>query len=132
MFKAKDVMTKAVICARPEMPIFDAIRLLAGRNITGMPVVDAELNLVGVLTEKDVLKTLYASDECVGQTVAEYMQKDVVLLSVDDSLVNVCDTLLDHNFRRVFVTNEGKLAGVASRSDVISAILRLKHQEVRD
>ena len=52
MFKTKDVMTKSIICARPEMPIYDAVRLLAGRSITGMPVVDNELNLIGVLSEK--------------------------------------------------------------------------------
>ena len=132
MFKARGVMTTAVICARPEMPIYDAIRLLTGRNITGMPVVDENLNVVGVLSEKDVLKMLYATDDSVGRTVSDYMKHDPVCLSVDDSLVDVCDGLIDHNFRRVFITDEGKLAGVASRSDVIGAILQLKRQAVRD
>ena len=54
MFKAKDVGTKMVITTRPDMPIYDAIRLMTSRNITGLPVVDADLNLIGVLSEKDV------------------------------------------------------------------------------
>jgi CBS domain-containing protein len=50
MFKAKEMMTKVVICAWPEMPIYDAIRTLADRKITGLPVVDAELKLVASIS----------------------------------------------------------------------------------
>ena len=132
MFKARDVMTTAIICARPEMPIYDAVRLLAGRSVTGMPVVDEELTLIGVLSEKDVLRMLYATEESIGHTVSEYMTIDPVHLTVDDSLVDVCDCLIDSNFRRVFITDEGKLAGVIGRSDVICAILKLKHQAADD
>ena len=70
MFKVKDIATKMVITARPEMPIYDAIRLMANRNITGLPVVDAELNLVGVLSERDVLKLLYETTEAVITTMS--------------------------------------------------------------
>ncbi|MCK4958572.1 MAG: CBS domain-containing protein, partial [Planctomycetes bacterium] len=69
MFKVKDAMTTTVVCTRPEMPIYDAVRMLAGRRITGLPVVDADLNLVGVLTEKDVLKMLYDTEDSPEQTV---------------------------------------------------------------
>lgn len=130
MFRAKDIMTQSVVCARPEMPIYDAIRLLARRRITGMPVVDNELNLVGVLSEKDVLKVLYATEDSVEQTVSDYMNVGAVSLDVNDTLIDLCDCLTENIFRRVFITDEGRLAGVVSRSDVINAILRLKHQVV--
>lgn len=131
MFKTKDVMTKSIICARPEMPIYDAVRLLAGRSITGMPVVDDELNLIGVLSEKDVLTMLYDTEDSAEQTVSDYMTTGVVSYDVESSLIDLCDCLTEQTFRRVFVTEDGKLAGVASRSDVIRAILKIKHQEVR-
>ena len=130
MFRAKDIMTQSVVCARPEMPIYDAIRLLARRRITGMPVVDNELNLVGVLSEKDVLRVLYATEDSVEQTVSDYMNVGAVSLDVNDTLIDLCDCLTENIFRRVFITDEGRLAGVVSRSDVINAILRLKHQVV--
>lgn len=131
MFKTKDVMTKSIICARPEMPIYDAVRLLAGRSITGMPVVDNELNLVGVLSEKDILSMLYDTEDSEDQTVSDYMTTGVVSYDVNSSLIDLCDCLTEQTFRRVFVTEDGKLAGVASRSDVIRAILKIKHQEIR-
>jgi CBS domain-containing protein len=130
MFKVKDSMTTTVVCTRPEMPIYDAVRLLAGRRITGLPVVDADLNLVGVLTEKDVLKMLYDTEDSPEQTVGDFMSRYVVSFDVNNNLIDLCDCLIDNPFRRVPVTENGKLAGVASRSDVIRAILRLKRQEV--
>lgn len=128
MFRVKDIMTRAVICARPEMPIYDAVRLLAQRTITGMPVVDEELNLIGVLSEKDVLRMLYDTEDSIEQTVSDYMNVGAVSLDVNDTLIDLCDCMTQNIFRRVFITDEGKLSGVVSRSDVICAILRLKHQ----
>jgi CBS domain-containing protein len=130
MFRAKDIMTQSVVCTRPEMPIYDAVRLLTQRKITGMPVVDDELNIVGVLSEKDVLGMLYATEDSIDQRVSDYMNVGAVSLDVNDTLIDLCDCMTENVFRRVFITNEGKLAGVVSRSDVINAILRLKHQAV--
>lgn len=129
MFKAKDFMTKVVITTWPEMPIYDAVRMLANRNITGLPVVDADLKLVGVLSEKDVLKTMYASEDSPEQTVAEFMSTEVISFDANDNLIDLCDCLTEKNIRRVPITEGGKLLGIVSRSDVIRAILRLKHQE---
>ena len=132
MFRTKDIMTRGVICARPEMPIYDAVRLLANRRITGMPVVDDELNLVGVLSEKDVLRMLYDTEDSIEQQVSDYMNFDAVSLDINDTLIDLCDCMTENIFRRVFITDEGKLAGVASRSDVINAILQIKHQTVEE
>lgn len=132
MFRTKDVMTRGVICARPEMPIYDAVRMLAQRRITGMPVVDDELNLVGVLSEKDVLRMLYDVADSIEQQVSDYMNVGAVSLDINDTLIDLCDCMTENIFRRVFITEEGKLAGVVSRSDVIYAILQIKHQTAEE
>jgi len=128
MFKAKDIMTKMVISVRPEMPIYDAIRTLAERNVTGLPVVDADLNLVGLLSEKDVVKTLYDAEGKVDQTVSDFMSTDVVSFEPDATLIDLCDCMIAGNFRRVPIVGDGKLMGIVSGSDIIRAILKLKHQ----
>ncbi len=129
MFKAKDVMTKVVITVWPQMPIYDAIRTLANRNITGLPVVDADLTLVGILSEKDVLKTLYAAEGSPEQTVKDFMSTEVISFDANATLIDLCDCLTEKNIRRVPITEGGKLLGIVSRSDVIRAILRIKHQQ---
>ena len=128
MFKAKDIMTRPVVTAQPDMPIYDAIRLLTNRNITGLPVVDEDLNLVGVLSEKDVLKTLYDTNDSPELTVADFMSTETVTFDLDANIVDLCDCLIGNVFRRVPITENGKLVGIASRKDIIQTILKIKHQ----
>ena len=129
MFKAHEIMTEAVICAYPDTPIYDAIRLLSQRKLTGLPVVDENLNLVGLLSEKDVLSMMNASNDHCENTVSDYMTEEVVSFDVNDNLVDLCDCLTDNHFRRVPITKDAKLMGIVSRSNLIDVILKLKHQE---
>ena len=128
MFKVMDVATKMVVTTKPETPIYDAIRVLANRNISDLPVLDADLNLVGILSEIDVLELLYETRDNTEQTVADYMHTGVFSLDVKANLIDLCDSLVSSKFRSVPVTKEGKLCGIASRSDVIWGILRVKNQ----
>ena len=132
MFKAKDIVTKVVITTVPDMPIYDGVRLLVNRNVSGLPVVDEELNLVGLLSEKDVLRILYEAEDSIEKTVGDFMSTEVISFDENANLIELCDCLITNNIRRVPVTKDGKLLGVVSRGDVIRAILRIKHQEIRD
>ena len=128
MFNIMEVATNIVICTRPEMAIYDAIRTMANRNLTCLPVVDAELKLIGVLSENDVVKLLYETRDRADQTVEEYMSTDIVSLETKSTLIDLCDCLVDSNFRSVPITEDGKLCSIASRSDLVKGILRVKHQ----
>ena len=128
MFKVMNIAMKMVITTRPEAPIYDAIRTLANRNITDLPVVDADLNLVGILSERDVLELLTETRDRAEQTVADYMCKDVFSLDVNANLIDLCDCLVNSNFRSVPITNDGKIHALANRGDVIQGILRVKNQ----
>ena len=131
MFKVMNVATKMVVTTRPESPIYDAIRILANRNITDLPVVDADLNLVGMLSERDVLALLYETLDRADQTVADYMCPNVFSLDVNANLIDLCDCLVSSNFRSVPVSVDGKVTAIASRGDVIQGILRAKNQARR-
>lgn len=128
MFNIMDVATKTVISTRPEASIYDAIRTMANRNITGLPVVDADLKLIGILSEKDVVKLLYETRDRADQTVEDYMGTDFVSLDTNSTLIDLCDCLVDSNFRSVPITEDDKLSAIASRSDLVKGILRVKHQ----
>jgi len=130
MFKASDVGKKMVITTRPDTPIYDAIRLMANRNLTALPVVDADLNLLGVLSEKNVLRLLYETVDRADQTVADYMSDQAPSLDVNASLIDLCDQLIESGSRVIPLTEDGKLAAVANRSDLIQGILRVKGQAI--
>ena len=122
---ARDVMKCGLLTARRETPIYETMDILATRNITGLPVVDDCMNLVGIISEKDMLKLLYDPNAKAGKT-EEYMTEEVVSFNHDDSLYDVCDCLMNNNFRRVPILDQGKVVGIISRADVIVHILRNK------
>ncbi|MHC4228970.1 MAG: CBS domain-containing protein [Planctomycetota bacterium] len=56
MLETKDVMTKQVICIERDTPIVEAIRLMATNHVTGIPVVQDDMTLVGILSEQHILR----------------------------------------------------------------------------
>ena len=122
---AKDVMTRDVVTVRKDTPIHEAMELVAKKDISGMPVVDAGMNLVGILTEKDMINLVRAPEEYEGKTVNDFMTQPALFFEEDESLLDVCDFLKKNVFRRVPITSKGKLVGVISIRDVIEYILQL-------
>ena len=126
MLKAKDIMTGEVISVKKDAPIFEAVELLAKNSITGIPVVEDDMTLVGILTEKDVLRLFYLSKDVENKTVSDFMTQPAVHFDENESLPDVCDCLMNNFFRRVPVTSKGKVVGIVSRPDILKYILRLR------
>ena len=130
MLKAKEIMTTDVISTTKETPIYEAMELLVNNEITGMPVVDDEMNLVGVITEKDCLRMFYADEEGKNKTVRDFMTHPAVYYNENDSLKTICDFMMINYFRRIPVTTKkGKVVGILSRPDVIKYILKQRPVE---
>ena len=128
MLKAKDIMTINVISICKDAPIYDAIRLLVDKNITGLPVVNDDMTIAGVISEKDMLKLLYDL-ESEGGKVEDYMTQTAVSFDENDDLSDICNCFIKNPFRRVPILADGKLVGIISRADVVEYILKLKHTE---
>lgn len=129
MLKAKDVMTKNVIAVKKDMQIYEAIELLRENHITGVPVVEDDMTLIGVLSEKDVISLLYyAHGDEEEKVVADFMTQPPVHFDKDENLLNICDCLTVHSFRRVPVTSQGKLVGLISRANIVDCILHLREE----
>ena len=131
MLKAKDVMKTDLVTVRSQTPVYQAIQELIDNNITGLPVVDDDMTVVGVISEKDMLKMLYDLEKD-GGTVADYMTETAVSFDPEDDLLDICNCFMENPFRRVPILSDGKLAGIISRADIIEYILKIKqHDEVR-
>ncbi len=130
MLKAKEIMTTNVVSVTKDTPIYEAMELLIKHEITGMPVVDDDMTLVGVISEKDCLRLFYADEEEKNQTVQHFMTQPAVYYHENDSLKTVCDFMMINYFRRVPVASRnGKLVGILSRPDVIKHILKQRPVE---
>jgi CBS domain-containing protein len=130
MVKAKDIMTTDVIWVKKQTPIYEAGGLLIKNQITGMPVVEDDMTLTGVITEKDLLRLYYADEDEKNETVASFMTRPAVSYRENESLQSICDFMMLNYFRRVPVISiKGKVVGIVSRPDVLNYILQLRHTE---
>lgn len=143
-----DVMTRDPICVQPETPLQEAIQTLAERRIGGLPVVDGEGKLVGILSETDLMwqetgvtppayimfldsviylenRAKYERDlhKALGQTVGEVMTADPLTISPDKPLREAAQLMHDRQISRLPVTNDtGKVIGILTRGDIIRAM----------
>ncbi len=122
MNETKAIMTTDVITVGRRTPIYDAMEILLENDITGLPVVNDDMMLVGIITEKDILKLLSVleNDSAI---VEDFMTKEVASFDQEDDLIRICECLIRKHFRRIPITSQGKLTGIISRKDIIRYIL---------
>jgi CBS domain-containing protein len=100
--------------------------------VSGIPVVEGDMTLVGIVTEKDLLGLLYGSQDIQAMTVEEFMTQPAVHFEADESINDICTCLLNVTFRRVPVTKDEKVVGIISRPDVIRCIYDLSRARVNE
>jgi acetoin utilization protein AcuB len=129
MSEISRLMSTDVVTVSPDTTILGAAKVLVKQNITGLPVVDKENRLLGIVSEKDLLilayslaTKSYASNDSP-KTVEEVMAKDVVTFDKDDPVDDVIECLMDGNFRRVPILSGDKLVGIVSRKDLLTCDL---------
>ena len=115
---AQDVMTAGLLTLPPDACLYDAMEMIAQRHVTGLPVVDDMMHLLGIITEKDVLSCCMRP--CPADaTVAAFMTRDVVAFDRKASLDLICECLIQKDFHRVPIVDAGRLVGIISRSDIL-------------
>ncbi|MBM3254463.1 MAG: CBS domain-containing protein [Candidatus Omnitrophica bacterium] len=143
--KVKEIMTKEIKSLPPEMRAKEALDILINMKISGLPVLDKEGRLVGMFTEKDILRAILPGYlEKVGKfvyvenpksikikiagldklKVEDIMRKEVVTVSEDTTLCEAARLVLTQAIRRIPVLNkEHKVAGIIAREDIIKGLL---------
>ncbi len=130
MLRARDIMSTNVISVKKDVPIFEAVKLLVENNISGLPVVEDDMTLTGLLSEKDVVDLFYEGERAENKTVSDYMTDPAVCFEDNNALLNVCNFLVKNIFRRVPVTSEGKLVGIISIQDILNSVLESRQKKV--
>lgn len=120
-FKAKDIMTSPFVSVNAKSTVDEALELLLRHHVSGLPVVDDNDALLGVISEYDLLKLLYepSSDP---PCIESFVTTDVLSTDVDDSLPEIADLFLTKSIRRLPVICDGKVVGIISRRDLIRYI----------
>jgi CBS domain-containing protein len=117
LFRAGDIMTTEVVTVGLETTIQEVVDLFELHHVSGLPIVDGQNRLLGVITEYDLLQSVATLH--LGGKVAEYMSADVTTVGTEASLAELAELFLSERVRRVPVVSEGILLGVISRRDLI-------------
>ena len=142
--QVKDVMTRNVISVGQDETILKAARLMLQNRISGLPVIDKDGELTGIVTEGDFLRrgelgtkrrrpkwlefivgTGRLADEYVhasGRRVDEIMTTDPVTVTEDDSLEKVVEVMERRHVKRLPVTRSGCTVGIISRTNLMHAL----------
>jgi CBS domain-containing protein len=126
MVAAKEIMNMNVITMARDEDIFEAVRTMTLNHITGLPVLDEDGTLVGIITEKDVL-TLLSGPKASGR-VEDFMTRSVVCFTPQDRIDDIAECFRENHFRRVPVVEEGRLVGIVSRRDILRYIDGRQHE----
>jgi CBS domain-containing protein len=157
--RAMDVMTTNVITAGPDTSVQEVAKILSERNISGVPIVDAENRLVGIVSEGDLLHrietaterraqrrrrswwldTIGSEEELArdyvkshGRTAKDVMTRDVISVSEATELAEIATLLETKRIKRVPVVREGKLVGIVSRANLVRALAATGNQLTGD
>ncbi|HEX6674071.1 MAG TPA: CBS domain-containing protein [Actinomycetes bacterium] len=120
--RVRDVASSAVVVVGPEHSVGDAARMMDRHRVGSAVVTDAE-ELAGILTERDVLRTVAQGADPEATTVAERMTRDVVTVGPDWDLVEAAGEMARRRIRHLVVFEGGQLLGVLSVRDVLPHLL---------
>ncbi len=109
---AHEIMTRDVITVQPHTPLDEIARLLVQHRITGVPVVDEEGRVLGIVSEFDLIAKR-------GRVAADVMSTDVIAVSEDTPAETIADLIVQRRVRRVPVLRNGRLVGIITRADLV-------------
>ncbi|KOR31637.1 hypothetical protein TI05_12350 [Achromatium sp. WMS3] len=124
----KDYVTVSPVVLTENMPVMQAIQELVKHQISGAPVQDLHGNLVGMISQRDCLKTVLSTsyhDEFAG-TVADFMSRDVIRLDMDNNILDAIEIFVNEGYQRIPVMDENRLVGVISQYDALRALKKVR------
>lgn len=143
--KAKDVMTSPVVTVRPGTPVREVSGLMLEHRISGLPVVDEDGRLVGIITESDLLQKASGPSPLErlaflrpeqaqeldqhlrryeAKVASEMMTRPVVTAEETTSLRELARLMADRRINRVPIVRDGHVVGIVTRHDILKAFAR--------
>jgi len=117
--QVRDGMSRVVLEVGPGHTLRDAARLMAERGVGAAVVMDPDLPGPGIITERDLTRSVGAGQDPDGEHVADHMASDIVYAAPTWSLEEAAVTMVRRGFRHLIVVDGGEMAGVLSMRDVV-------------
>jgi CBS domain-containing protein len=144
---AREIMSSPVVSVGPDTPVRALVELMLRSRISGLPVVDADQRVIGIVTESDLLekedratpepplvswhgrslrleRRLSRYRKAIGRTAGEIMTQNIVTAGEETETRELAHLMLRHDINRILVLRDGRLAGIVTRADVLKVFLR--------
>jgi CBS domain-containing protein len=113
--KGRDVFT-----TQPHRTLKEVVELLADRGVGAVVVSDASLSVLGILSERDVVRVIARHGAAaLEDPVSRYMTPKVITATREDTIDHVMETMTAGRFRHVPIVDAGRLIGIISIGDVV-------------
>lgn len=139
---AREIMTREVVTVTADADIYEAGRLMIKHKVSGLPVIDNQRQIIGMITQADLLSLAgvpkgHVFNEVVmryvlhrpspqlrtAKRVGDIMTKDVVTVSPETTVKTIASILNRKGIKRVpVVDNEGRILGIVSRADIVKIV----------
>ena len=118
--KARDIMSPDAECIGENDTVLDAAKRLKELDVGAMPICGEDNRLKGMLTDRDIVVKVLASDKDPGSTKVSELadQGEVVTIGADDPIDEALRTMTEHKVRRLPVIDEHRLVGIISQADI--------------
>jgi CBS domain-containing protein len=124
----RDVMSTRLLCARRDTPLKELVTRIVRNRIGGLPIVDDEGHVLGIVSESDLQPTRQGAPGRPLRTASDVMTQPVIALTEDDSVTQAARVLVRHGIKRAPVLREGRIVGIVTRSDLLRPYLRTDHE----
>jgi len=133
----RDLMTTDVVAVAPSTTVRDAARMMFRYRVSGLPVVDPDDHLLGIITEGDFLamEVERADTGAAAELVEEVMSHSVLTVDPDLEIIEAARFMHTNDVKRVVVVEDERMVGVISRFDVVAGFTRpddLIEDEIRE
>jgi CBS domain-containing protein len=119
-----------VVTADPNATLSEAVKLLAARRIGAVVITGADRRIVGILSERDIVRTLAEKGpQALDSPIAEVMTRKVITCSAAETVPEIMERMTEGKFRHVPVIEQGRLAGIISIGDVVKSRVQQMEQE---
>lgn len=129
---ASDVMIKDVLTVSEKTPLKEVTKLFGDKHITGAPVVNEAGELVGVISESDIIRKTTSIGAWSPNLAGQIMTKPAVTVEPGETLQRICELMHNRHIHRVVVAEGNKISGIITTMDILRAIANLGKQGGQD
>jgi CBS domain-containing protein len=112
-------MSSVVLTIGPGHTLREAARLMAERNVGAAIVMDPDSPGPGIITERDILRSVAAGQDFEQELVGDHLTDDAIIASPEWSLQQAAEAMIENGFRHLVVIDGGELQGVLSMRDIV-------------